>query len=510
MTAFRMELMRTLMPAPRLHDLTELFGTHYEATSCFMRALGARVGRHVYWPGTGPSTQDYDLIDIGDNVVFGSRSHIVTSDGTGSEVVRVGANSMVADRVVLLPGSTLTEKVVFGSGALARRATSYACGTTWVGSKGNGAISLTKTAEQEKYPLSSDSAFLTPPATPWNFSSHNSSDTTLAAHMPTASPSLSDLQKTMRPELSSRAVSTDAMLQSSNIAASTGSAETASPFGRAFYHKLAPYRVWTQFEIFLYSTFTTVLTAVFWNIGSVACVQIVSRIYKDNSFLAQGLISHTASQRPVALYFLFWMLIVAIMAVQSLCVLLFLIGAKWVLMGRRMPGNYDWDKSPYCQRWQLFLKLEALRRDCYGGNGILGMLTGTHWIVLYFRAMGAKIGRDCALFAGGQPSLLFTEPDLLTLGDRVSVDDASLVGHINTAGRFSLNPLHVGDRSVLRSGSRLLSGGSCQEDTCLLEHTLVMAGDVVDAGCTMQGWPSEEFTGNRMPTLQPKQVWASI
>ena len=47
------------------------------------------------------------------------------------------------------------------------------------------------------------------------------------------------------------------------------------------------------------------------------------------------------------------------------------------------------------------------------------MLTGTHWLVLYFRALGANIGKDCALFAGGAPSLMFTEPDLLTLGDRV-------------------------------------------------------------------------------------------
>ena len=135
------------------------------------------------------------------------------------------------------------------------------------------------------------------------------------------------------------------------------------------------------------------------------------------------------------------------------------------------------------------------------------MLTGTHWLTLYFRALGAKIGKDCALFAGGEPSLMFTEPDLLTLGDRVSVDDASLVCHINTRGKFDLNPLYVGSRSVLRSGSRLLSGARMEEDTCLLEHTLVMGGDVVDAGSTSQGWPAEEFQGSRLPTLQVSRLW---
>ena len=92
--------------------------------------------------------------------------------------------------------------------------------------------------------------------------------------------------------------------------------------------------------------------------------------------------------------------------------------------------------------------------------GILGMLTGTHWIVLYFRALGARIGNDCALFANGRPSLMFTEPDLIQLGDRVTVDDASVVAHINTRGKFDLNRLEIGDRCVLRTGSRLLSGAS--------------------------------------------------
>lgn len=92
---------------------------------------------------------------------------------------------------------------------------------------------------------------------------------------------------------------------------------------------------------------------------------------------------------------------------------------------------------------------------------------------------------------------MFTEPDLITLGDRVAVDDASIVAHINTRGKFDLNKLEVGNRCVLRSGSRLLSGASMKDDSCLLEHTLIMGGDVVEAGWTMQGWPAERFTARR-------------
>jgi acetyltransferase-like isoleucine patch superfamily enzyme len=176
------------------------------------------------------------------------------------------------------------------------------------------------------------------------------------------------------------------------------------------------------------------------------------------------------------------------------------IAAKWLLLGRTQAGNYDWDKSSYWQRWQILLAMERLRRRCFRGYGILGMLSGTWYCAQYFRFLGASIGKDCAIFAGGPPGLVFTEPDLLRLGERVVVDDASLVCHVDTEGRFDLNRLGVGDRCVLRTGSRLLSGVRMQEDSCLLEHSLVMGGDVVDKGETMQGWPGDVFRGRRMAT----------
>ena len=29
------------------------------------------------------------------------------------------------------------------------------------------------------------------------------------------------------------------------------------------------------------------------------------------------------------------------------------IGLKWGLMGRRTVGDHSWDRSPFCQRWQV-------------------------------------------------------------------------------------------------------------------------------------------------------------
>lgn len=483
---FRMALLKKIIPLSTFHKLTEIFGAHYEATSIFYRALGAKIGKRVYWPGTGPSVQDFELLDVGSDVVFGSRSHMVTSDGIGSAVVKIGDGAMIADRVVLLPGSGVGKGAVFGSGALTRRNRIYGNDSVWVGSKAGEALCLsgsgsstpqrTRSEEDLKKEISEEdiSHVNASAATAgWNDDEKNYFDT---------------------PNLSSRA--SLASFQA------TQKDESSTPFGRAFYEGKAPYRVFGNFTIFLYSSFITIFTAVYWNVATTSSVQIVARIINTPyDAFADG-----QWYRPLLIYALFTLSISVLQTLQAIVAIALVIAAKWSLMGRRQPGNYDWDKSSYCQRWQLFLTIEKLRRHCYADTGIIGMLTGTHYAVMYFRALGATIGKDCAIFAGGLPGLMFTEPDLLTLGDRVSVDDASLVSHINSRGVFNLNPLVVGDRSVLRSGARLLSGAQMGKDSVLLEHTLVMAGDVVDDGCTYQGWPGDSFQGVRAPLSESKKA----
>lgn len=463
----RMALLKKIVPIAQFHKLTELFGSHYEITSILYRAMGAKVGSRVYWPGTGPTFQDFDLLDIGDNVVFGSRSHLVTSDGVGSEVVRIGNGAMVSDRVILLPGASLGSHTVLGSGALTRRNKAYAPDTVWVGSKHGEAVCLSSSAGSQRVTQQEEfNEKLEKSMTKISIKECSPSESTLVESESTTV----EITPTSEPVES-------------------------SPFGRAFYDGQAPYYVFGLFTIFAYSSFTTIFTAFYWNVATTSSIQIIARLLSNSV----SVIMADSWWRPLIIYALFTAFISALMTIQAILALAIVIASKWALLGRRQPGNYDWDKSPYCQRWQLFLTIEKLRRHCYGGHGILGLLTGTHYTVLYFRALGATIGKDCALFAGGVPSLMFTEPDLLTLGDRVSVDDASLVSHINSRGVFNLNPLSVGDRSVLRSGSRLLSGARMGSDAVLLEHTLIMAGDVVDDGCTMQGWPADAFEGVRAP-----------
>ncbi|KIN03273.1 hypothetical protein OIDMADRAFT_40858 [Oidiodendron maius Zn] len=450
----RMHLLSALLPNGSLKSITELFGTHYEFTSIAVRALGGKVGKHVYWPGTGPSIQDFDLIDIGDDVVFGSRSHIITTDAFGTEPVRIENGAMIADRVVVGPGATVGERSVIGSGALIKRNQYCAAESVWIGNKRGGAVCLTRSNFSSQAPTIRSSE------------DNEYSDTI----PPLTEPSSSKFDST------AKIFDIDS---------------TTTPFGRAFYEGKAPYYVFGQISIFLYATFITIFTSLYWNATTITTI-VLSKFVSGTDQLRPHW------YRPLKIYALEVAMLSAMYTTLSALALGIVVVAKWVLLGRRKPGRYDWDKSSYCQRWQLFLTIEAVRRKCFGGNGVLGMLTGTHFCVLYFRALGANIGKDCALFAGGRPSLIFTEPDLLTLGDRVTTDDSSLVCHVNSRGRFSLNNLQVGNRSVLRSGSRLLSGASMGEDVTLLEHTLIMAGDSADDGVTYQGWPADIYQGSRL------------
>jgi acyl-CoA synthetase (AMP-forming)/AMP-acid ligase II/acetyltransferase-like isoleucine patch superfamily enzyme/acyl carrier protein len=474
MDRFRTMLMSRLIPNGDISEVSNWFGTHYEITSWIVRQLGGSVGKRVYWPGNGPHIQNFELIDIGDDVVFGSRSYIVTSDGTGCDYVRIGNGAMVADRVILQPGTEVGDQAVLGSGTLTRRNAVYEPGSTWIGSRAGGPIFLS-------------SSKTTPPAASPPTKSHSRDVKNL--RLP-PSPIRSSFEF-------ARTTSSATPFLSDEKGASSSTSST-TPFGRAFYEGQAPYNVHGLPTIFAYSFVTNIFCAIYWNVPTILGLQVLYRFAVHDSSPLSPLFAPSSSLRWIYVFVGLTVSLSVFYTIFSIIALAICVAAKWIIIGRREAGSLDWDKSDYCQRWQLLLTVERIRRARGDGEDILTQLTGTAWLATYYRLLGATIGKDCALFAGGQLTLPFTEPELLTLGDRVSVDDASLVAHINSRGHFNLNPLVVGDRSVLRTGSRLLSGASMGKDCCLLEHTLVMAGEEIEDGATYQGWPSEPFRRERI------------
>jgi len=52
--------------------------------------MGAKIGRRIYWPGTGIYCPDPELLQIGNDVVFGAFSELFTVDHIGSGFITIG------------------------------------------------------------------------------------------------------------------------------------------------------------------------------------------------------------------------------------------------------------------------------------------------------------------------------------------------------------------------------------------------------------------------------------
>ncbi|THH02453.1 hypothetical protein EW026_g448 [Hermanssonia centrifuga] len=400
----------------------DVLGTHYEMTSIVFRLMGAKIGQRVYWPGSGIYCPDPELLEIGDDVVFGSRSEIFTTDSIGSSKITVGNGAMIADRVVLLPGTHVGKRTVMGSGALGKRGGVYADGSTWMGNDGGEAAMFSKGLGVE---LDED---------------------------------------------------------------------TITPFGKAFYKREATYFVIPYPLLVLINLFVSCLSAAWWSLSAVSIAQILRQFFihiPNLHFFA------ATWYRPGIMYGLIASGFVITLTLQSLISMAWVIIAKWIVIGRRQEGGCPWDTSSYSL--QLHLTLSKPMYRGHGNGGVLGSITGSAYIVWFYRLLGAKIGKNCTVWAGGRVGLM-TEPDLVEMGDRVSLDECSVVAHINSRGKFALNKLNIATGCAMRTGSRLLSGAQMEDYSMLMEHALLPSGEVTEAGGVYVGWPARQVDQHRPST----------
>jgi len=393
---FRYWFMSLILSKHHVQEFVSIVGPHYQPTTWLFRALGATVGERVFWPGTPLVVVEFDLLEIGDDVTFGSRTIITCSDAYESQKVRILRGSMVADNCLLLPGTTLGENAILGSGSVGSG--DYPANSMSIGNIRGSAVQLMVGAPQDS---------------------------------------------------------------------------TIRPFGRAMYQGDAPYCVMTWPFICLINVVCRVIWAP------------ISHVRGATALLAFRLFHPYAKNLRDALPSLF---LVYVGLHMSSCILSVLmdVSLKWLLLGRRQPGIHAWDTSSFCQRWKLYV---SLRETLHGRSHMLYFLGGSWWIVLYYRLLGATIGRNVCLYPWGA-SPMMTEPDLTTIGDSVCVENASLVAHTNAMGVYQLHTLNVGNGCTMRDHSRLMAGAEMRPGSKLLEHSLAMSGDVVPEGTAWQGWPN--------------------
>ena len=400
-------LMNKLLPKGDFRGALAVLGKHYEYTSIVYRMLGAKIGKRVFWPGSGVLVADgmYDLVDIGDDVVWGSRSMVFPADCTSSLPVSICRGANVSDRCVIYAGVTLMDDACLGSGAVAPRKMKYDYGSIHVGSRNGACVQLDPGSKPD------DSVLREP-----------------------------------------------------------------KPFGRAVYQRKATYFLphW-QVMPFVFSFFIALRTAY-----SVMPIWVSWYLV---AIITWDLGNNFWTEMPEWRYLL--LLIFVYLWVNMIHVVVrFIIdtGLKWLIIGRREPGLYPWDRSSYCIRWKIF---ESLCSDTLHSLRLIG---GSAFLPFFYNIMGSRIGRRVCLYpTGADPPMV--EPDLVVIEDGACVNFTHIICHTNTLGSFALNHIVIKSGATLSTESRIMGGVVIGEDAVLLEHTMAMVGDVVEPGDIWQGWP---------------------
>lgn len=138
-------------------QVVEVLGTHFEMVSWVYRLLGAKAGERIYWPGHGIYCNEWELVEVGDDVIFGSRTMIFCQGSKGARKVKIESGSMVADRCVLLPGCNIGSGALIGSGSVGPADTRLESGSVVVGHK-QGKPVITESLKKEQ----SDGKFTRP------------------------------------------------------------------------------------------------------------------------------------------------------------------------------------------------------------------------------------------------------------------------------------------------------------------------------------------------------------
>ncbi len=149
---------------------------------------------------------------------------------------------------------------------------------------------------------------------------------------------------------------------------------------------------------------------------------------------------------------------------------LFVIAAKWLIVGKLKAGRYPlWGITYF--RWWLIDRISDIPPR--------HLLSGSTLNALYLRAMGAKIGRDTLIGA-----LFIRTPDLLSIGSGVSIGSAVNFENARVErGELVLGCIDIGNEAVVDSYA-------------------VMEGDTKMGDYAHLGGLSSLASGQRVPAAQ--------
>lgn len=170
-----------------------------------------------------------------------------------------------------------------------------------------------------------------------------------------------------------------------------------------------------------------------------------------------------------------WIAAVALFSYPALILSSVII--KWALIGRYQPGAYPIGGSYYL-RWWFVTRYQALAGT--------GLLSGTPLMSLYFRLMGAKVGRGCMI-----DSALCGCFDVVEIGAGTSIgNETQLLGSRVESGYLKIGKVSIGENCYVGIHSTLGLNVSMEDGSQLDNLSLLPDGASIPAGEGRSGSPA--------------------
>ncbi len=158
--------------------------------------------------------------------------------------------------------------------------------------------------------------------------------------------------------------------------------------------------------------------------------------------------------------------------------LAFSIVIKWLVIGRYKPGNYPvW--GWYYFRWWLVTRIQNLNGSAF--------LAGTPLMNIYYRLMGARVGRRCII----NTSLCYIF-DLVSIGDDTSIgSETQLLGYRVENGMLKIGYITIGNGCFIGISSALGLNTRMGDESRLDDLSLLADNGTIKDNRSMRGSPAK-------------------
>ena len=166
--------------------------------------------------------------------------------------------------------------------------------------------------------------------------------------------------------------------------------------------------------------------------------------------------------------------------------------SKWVIIGKFKPGQYQL-YSMYYFRWWLVTRIQRL--------GGAAFIAGTPLMNIYYRFMGAKVGRNCVI-----NTACCSIFDCVKIGDNSSIGfETQLHGYKVENGLLTIGSIDIGDNCFIGIKSSVGLNTVMKSDSCLDDQSFLPDNDTISQGEGRRGSPALKMVVS-VPNISGKKM----